>query len=87
MDIEKLRQDIADNLNNLKHDLPDMGFEDISEYIQVGEYKLAMEVLCNIIFEYKVLISNTDYIRTLDLCKSLSIDDKYWMTLKDNIKN
>ena len=87
MDIEKIKQDIIGNLNNLKNVLPDTGFEDINEYMEVGEYKLAMEVLCNMIFEYNILISKKNYMNIMGLCKNLCIDGKYWEPLKNNIKN
>lgn len=84
---EGLKQNIEDLIHGLENRLPDIGLEYINDYMRVGEYILALELLSNIIYEHDISICKNDYIYFVSLCERLKIKEIYWKTLERNIED
>jgi hypothetical protein len=74
---EKL-QSIVLSLNNT---LSEVGIENVLGFLQVGEYQLGFEVLCDILHEDDIAVPQNVYEELVCIGKALKIDKTYWENL------
>ncbi len=55
--------------------------EHVSSMLDVGELRIAIEDLCDLLCEDEVVLAAPDHEELLNLAKSAGIDDRYWAAL------
>jgi hypothetical protein len=56
--------------------------KDVKEDIEAGEWRLALEVICENVYEFEIAINQEIYVKLCEACKNFGIDISY----TDNIK-
>ncbi|OAD19605.1 hypothetical protein THIOM_004747 [Candidatus Thiomargarita nelsonii] len=57
---------------------PDMYLENVFDFVKYGEWKLAVEVLCDNLYEDKRYIPQDTFSDLIAVGKVLSVDSRYW---------
>jgi len=73
-------------LSLLGERLPESRKDDISSLADVGEWKLALELLCANLYEDEIPISSDIYTLIAEAGRMLNADDDLWITLSSQIK-
>lgn len=68
-------------LSSVKAAHPNMYIENVAEFIKYGEWKLAIEVLCENLLEYKLFCPKETYADLVSAAEALNVDKKYWEDL------
>lgn len=68
-------------LSAVKAAHPSMPIEDVADFIKYGEWKLAVEVLCENMVEDDLSFPKERYPDLISAVESLNVDRKYWERL------
>jgi hypothetical protein len=63
--------------------LPENDIDNVEQLLQVGEWQVALEILCTQVYEYELTLPGDVLPLITDLCRELSADDKYWICLQE----
>jgi hypothetical protein len=64
-------------LDEIGDQLPSVDHENIKNFIEHGEWALAVETLCDQVGEREAVLSKATYERIMGAASSLRIDDRY----------
>ena len=81
MNEEELENRLYAVLSSVKAAHPKMYFENVAEFIKYGEWKLAVEVLCENLLEYKLFFPKETYSDLVSAAECLNVDKRYWKDL------
>lgn len=65
-------------VSSFKGALPDAGIETLVELLSVREYKVAFEILCDLLAEQDLRIPKDSFDRLVTIGQSLGADPSYW---------
>ncbi len=85
MNFKKEESELIKLVNRFNGKLDQDILLEINNFINVGEYGLAFEEFNNMLYEYDIYISETDYKDIIDICCTLNIDPNEWIFLKELI--
>ena len=77
---------IDEVLNHLSNVLTETQVNSISSLNHAGEWHLSLETMCDILYEYELLISRQVYELIEEIGSTLNVDKDYWEVLKPQIK-
>ena len=77
---------IDEVLNHLSNVLTETQINSISSLNHAGEWHLSLETICDILYEYELLISRQVYELIEEIGSTLNVDKDYWEVLKPQIK-
>ncbi len=63
--------------------LPENDIDNVEQLVQVGEWQVALEILCTQVYEHELFLPAAVLPQITDLCRELSVDDKYWIPLQE----
>ena len=81
MNEEELENRLYAVLSSVKTAHPNMYIENVAEFIKYGEWKLAIEVLCENLHEYRLFFPKETYSDLVSAAESLNVDKRYWENL------
>lgn len=80
-----IKNKLYDIINNLKPELSNSEIEFINSGIHVGNYNLALEILCDILIEKEISIDLKTYELIHDICITLNLETHNSDILKSQI--
>lgn len=72
-------------VNDLRDQILKKDLNQAVEFLDHDEWGLAFEFICDLIYGYKIPISQERYNKIEDYGKSIGISDKYWSPLQELI--
>ncbi len=82
MEILQLKNDLIIVAQSFSGSLPEVGINDVIGFVKVGELKLALEVLCDILHEDSIHVPNETYARISSIGELLGVNKSYWEDLR-----
>ena len=79
------KYELKNLLNQIEKDLPTPSKLAIGEFIEVGEWGLALETMCDLLYEYEVSISSETFRLIQETSRLLQTDKKIWEELSPQI--
>ena len=83
MNIDKLKTELVKLLDDLGSFLDERKFEQVKYFIEYNELKLAVEFLCEYVYEDEITVDAELKYRINQFCKELNIDKIYWLDDKN----
>ena len=78
----ELKLELTDVVSKSSNWLFETESKEVSDFIEVGEFGLAYETLCDIIIEEKKVIPDDIYSRLVKLGEQMEFDKTIWLKLK-----
>jgi hypothetical protein len=69
-------------LSTTNHSVFRIFLEDLKNEIQAGEWMLAIEAICENIYEFEITINQEIYVKLCETCKKFDIDVSYTDDIK-----
>lgn len=80
-DLDRMKIRILSLLNQLDGVASQDCLEKANEWIEIGEWKLAIEFICECLYEEEIVVPNTQHTTLIGLCIDLHLDSRYWKRL------
>lgn len=72
-------------IQEFRDKLPENIYKEIESYLEHDEWGLALEELCNFLYEYEVQLKMSEYEKIIQFCKRMRMDESSFDFLKQLI--